>query len=68
MRVAIRLEYKSKVYGSDYDEMTEESYKDLSDYMSKINSIDYLSFKNGNEEFYFNSNILKESIITLIKN
>lgn len=67
MKVSIKLEYKNKVYNSDYKEITEEEKNQLTDFIKKIveGNATHLAFKKDNQEYYFGKEILKESIITI---
>lgn len=67
MKVSIKLEYRDKTYTSDYAEMTEEEYKQMTDLIEKIveGKVTYFTFKKANQNFYFGQKILQESIVTV---
>lgn len=67
MKVSIKLEYRDKTYISDYAEITEEEYKQMTDLIEKIVEckITYFTFKKDNQIFYFGQKILQESIVTV---
>jgi hypothetical protein len=67
MKISIKLEYRDKIYTSDYAEMTEEEYKQMTDLIEKIveGKVTYFTFKKDNQNFYFGQKILEESIVTV---
>ena len=67
MKIAIVVEYKDKVYTSDYIEYTEDKKKELISFIEKVvrGDVSFMSFKSYSYTHYFGENILKESIITL---
>jgi phosphoribosylformylglycinamidine (FGAM) synthase PurS component len=67
MKVSIKLEYKDKVYNSDFNKITEEEKNELTDLIECVvqGKVAYLTFKKDNQNFYFSKKILEESILTL---
>ena len=67
MEVSIRLEYRDKVYISDWDELTDGEIRGLRQLMEKIvgGECNYLTFKIQDQSIYIGGKVLQESIITI---
>ena len=69
MKISLKLEYKEKVYESDVGEINESQYKETVKLIEQIASgkVGYFSFHNKGVEYYFPEDIIKQSIILIIK-
>ena len=69
MKIQIVLEYKDKTYESDIDELTDDEYNSLTGLIEQFSQGKggYFRFDSGDKQHYFNKQILKQSIITIIK-
>jgi len=67
MKISIKIEYKEKVYTSDYIEYSENEIQDLKAIITRIckGEAGYFIITKMNQEYYFGSEILKDSILTI---
>jgi len=67
MKTAIKLEYKGIVYTSEYSETTEEEFNEIDNLVTLAvkGKLDYMTIINNSERYFFNKEILKESILTI---
>jgi len=67
MKISIRLEYKEKVFTSDYTDLTEKEIEELEVVIQKLveGKLSHFSMKRDNQTFYFGRTILMESILTI---
>ena len=67
MKVSIKLEYKDKVYTSDYAEISEEEKNQLTELIEKIveGKATHFTFQKDNQNYYFGKKVLEESIVTI---
>ncbi len=67
-KITITLETKDQVYWSDTTEMTTEEVQGVVLLCEKAvkGDVNMLSFSNGQEQYFFGKEIIKESIITII--
>lgn len=66
--IAIKLEYKDKMYVSDYTEANEEEEEAIKDLLEKAakGELTYLTFECQNIHQYFTKQILEQSIFGLV--
>ena len=67
-KIAIKLEYKDKMYISDYTEMNEEQEDSVKNLLEKAaqGELTYITFECQNIQQYFTRQILEQSILGLV--
>jgi len=68
MKLSIKIEYKDKVYTSNYAEVSEEEKNELNDLIEKAvdGKASHLTFKKDNQNYFFGKKILEESVVSII--
>ena len=69
MEISLKLVHKGEHYESEINEVSEEEYQATVEFIEQLSQgkAHYLSFKNKGVEYYFPEDIIKQSIILIIK-
>jgi hypothetical protein len=69
MEVSLKLVHKLGNFESDVNETNEEGYKELVEFIEQVTQgkVSFISFQKKGIEYYFPEDIVKQSIISIIK-